>query len=78
MTMKEMLEAYVVILEANAERLEKSLERTKREIASDAEHGHRISGLESLAQNAREKEIEHDVVSDVLRNLKDILRGTEE
>lgn len=78
MTMKELLEAYVVMLEANAERLEKSLERTKREIASDAEHGHRISGIESLARNAREKEIEHDVVREVLRNMKDILENADE
>ena len=75
MTMKKMLETYLVMLEADVDRLEKQKARALREIASDAEHGHRLGGIESLAQSAREKEIECDVLKDVIRNVKDILNA---
>lgn len=75
MTMKELLEGYLVMVEAQIERLEDSVESAKREIASDAVHGHRLGGIESIAQNAREKEIELDVLKEVRLNLKDILKN---
>lgn len=75
MTMKELLEGYLVILEAGVERREKQMDRALREIASDAEHGNRLGGIESLVKSAREKEIECDVLKDVIRNVKSILEA---
>ena len=66
-------EKYIEQLEKRVSDLKESIERYKREIAHDAKYGYSCGTIEGLAQNARDEEIEYNVLKDVIFSLKGLV-----